>query len=240
MIGIMQPYFLPYLGHLQLMEKCEKWVIFDDIQFIDKGWINRNKIAHPSKNKEFQFITIPLKNRSQKSLISSLKIDDEQDWRETIKGKFSFYKRNAIYFNEAKDFLNQILDINSKSLSEFLYNQIIFINDYFNLKLNIVWQSRDITSIRHSSQLKTDEWAIEIAKYCKNEKYINPETGIHLFDIKKFKKNRISLYSFQPKMINYKNIKINLSLSILDTLANLGYLKTLNFVRDGNIKLIQK
>ena len=240
MIGIMQPYFLPYMGHIQLMQKCNTWVIFDDIQFIDKGWINRNKILHPDNDKQFQFITIPLKNRKQKSLISSLRIDDAQNWREEIKGKFSFYKRKAKYFDEANNFLNQILCINSKNLSEFLYNQIMFIKDYFNFKMDIVWQNRDIKNIKSSSNLQKDEWAIEITKYCKKNQYINPETGINLFDLKKFKKNKISLYSLQPDLENYIYLNSTHNFSILDTLANFGYLKTRSFTEKGVIKLIQK
>ena len=46
-LGIMQPYFFPYIGYFQLMKHVDQWVVFDDIQFIDKGWINRNRILHP-------------------------------------------------------------------------------------------------------------------------------------------------------------------------------------------------
>ena len=111
MIGIMQPYFLPYLGHIQLMDKCNTWVIFDDIQFIDKGWINRNKIAHPDEKKKFQFITIPLKKRSQKSLISKIEIDNSQDWKSNIRGKFSFYKKKVSHYDDAKKFLDQVKSV---------------------------------------------------------------------------------------------------------------------------------
>ena len=59
-LAIMQPYFFPYIGYFQLMNYVDEWVVFDDIQFIDKGWINRNRILHPDPNKSFQYITIPL------------------------------------------------------------------------------------------------------------------------------------------------------------------------------------
>jgi len=43
-VGIMQPYFLPYIGYFQLINLCDKFVIYDDIQFTKRGWINRNRI----------------------------------------------------------------------------------------------------------------------------------------------------------------------------------------------------
>ena len=116
----------------------------------------------------------------------------------------------------------------------------MFIKDYFNFKMDIFWQSRDIKTINSSSNLQKDEWAIEITKYCKKNQYINPVGGINLFDLKKFEKNKISLYSLQPHLKNYNITNPPINFSILDTIANLGYLKTRSFTKKGVIKLIQK
>ena len=43
-IGIMQPYFLPYIGYWQLLNAVNKYVIYDDVNYIKGGWINRNRI----------------------------------------------------------------------------------------------------------------------------------------------------------------------------------------------------
>ena len=234
MIGIMQPYFLPYLGHLQLMEKCEKWVIFDDIQFIDKGWINRNKIAHPNKKKEIQFITIPLKNRSQKSLISKIEIDNSKDWKSNIRGKFSFYKKKVRYYDDAKKFLDQVLDITSDNLSDFLHNQFLFFNEYFKLKIKIILQSKEIVLINHNSNLEKDEWALEITKFLGEHAYINPASGIHIFDKKKFNRSKITLKKFLPD-IDQISMKHQGYLSIIDVLARLGYAETMKNIKKGLI-----
>ena len=43
-IGIMQPYFFPYLGYWQLMNAVDRYVVYDDVNYIKGGRVNRNKI----------------------------------------------------------------------------------------------------------------------------------------------------------------------------------------------------
>ena len=40
----MQPYFFPYIGYFQLINAADKFVIYDDVNYIKQGWINRNRI----------------------------------------------------------------------------------------------------------------------------------------------------------------------------------------------------
>ena len=60
-IGIMQPYFFPYIGYFQLIKAVDKFVVYDNIQFTKKGWINRNRYLYNGGDKTF---TIPLKKAS--------------------------------------------------------------------------------------------------------------------------------------------------------------------------------
>ena len=43
-VAIMQPYFFPYLGYFQLLDSIDTLVFFDDVNYIKKGWINKNII----------------------------------------------------------------------------------------------------------------------------------------------------------------------------------------------------
>ncbi|MDZ7898224.1 MAG: WbqC family protein [Arcicella sp.] len=43
-LAIMQPYIFPYIGYFQLIKAVDKFVLYDDVNFINKGWINRNRI----------------------------------------------------------------------------------------------------------------------------------------------------------------------------------------------------
>lgn len=55
-LGIMQPYFLPYLGYWQLMHCVDTFVIYDDVNFIKGGWINRNRYLYQNQPKIFNII----------------------------------------------------------------------------------------------------------------------------------------------------------------------------------------
>ena len=65
-LAIMQPYFLPYLGYFQLMSSVDEFVIYDNIKYTKKGWINRNRLLQNSQSEVF---SIPLEKSTDTSLI---------------------------------------------------------------------------------------------------------------------------------------------------------------------------
>src|SRR5690554_3170605 len=72
-LGIMQPYLFPYIGYFQLINDVDKFVIYDDVNFIKQGWINRNQIL--SHNGALIF-TVPLKNAGSFSKINEVFINE--------------------------------------------------------------------------------------------------------------------------------------------------------------------
>ena len=71
-VAIMQPYLFPYLGYFQLINAVDAFVFYDDVNFIKRGWINRNRIL---VNNEDQLISIPLIKASQNKLIKDVQIN---------------------------------------------------------------------------------------------------------------------------------------------------------------------
>ena len=57
----MQPYLFPYIGYFQLIHSSDEFIIYDNIEYTKKGWINRNRILF---NGSPQIFTIPLKKDS--------------------------------------------------------------------------------------------------------------------------------------------------------------------------------
>ena len=80
-VGIMQPYFMPYLGYFQLLNLVDRFVIYDNIEYTKKGWINRNRII---LNGEISTISIPLKKGSDFLNINERYLAENWD-REKIK-----------------------------------------------------------------------------------------------------------------------------------------------------------
>ena len=236
----MQPYFFPYIGYFQLMQKCDTWVIFDDIQFIDKGWINRNRILHPEIKKKWQFITIPILNKKQFSKIIDLEISNKTDWQKTILGKITFYKKIANFYKNSYDLLNSVLNFSQGNLSKFLICNLEYMKNYLSLELDIVVQSRDLKDINKKKFINPGDWAFEIVKYLEGDIYINPFSGIDLFDPEKFEKNNIQLCSFMPHITKYNQHSRTFveNLSILDYLAWNGKENLLQEITKGTIEKI--
>src|ERR1700685_1012716 len=77
-LSIMQPYTFPYIGYYQLIKAVDKFVIYDDVNYINKGWINRNKVL--VNGKPFLF-TFPLKEASQNKVINNIEIQENDSWK---------------------------------------------------------------------------------------------------------------------------------------------------------------
>ena len=73
-LGIMQPYFMPYIGYFQLMKAVDRYVVYDDVNYIKRGWVNRNNIL---VNGEKRMFTITLKKASQNKLFNEIVIGDD-------------------------------------------------------------------------------------------------------------------------------------------------------------------
>lgn len=58
----MQPYFFPYIGYFQLMKAVETFIMLDDAQYVERSWMNRNRI---NLNDRPAWITMPVRNASR-------------------------------------------------------------------------------------------------------------------------------------------------------------------------------
>ena len=88
-LGIMQPYFFPYVGYYSLIKNTDKFILFDTVQFIRHGWIERNRILKP--NEGWQYIQVPLLKHNRDIFIKDLGIKNTELWREKLKAQLQNY-----------------------------------------------------------------------------------------------------------------------------------------------------
>lgn len=60
-VAIMQPYLFPYVGYFHLLKACDYFVILDDVQMPNPGFVNRNRLLVGGVPKWF---TLPVKRDS--------------------------------------------------------------------------------------------------------------------------------------------------------------------------------
>ena len=106
-VAIMQPYFLPYLGYFQLVGAVDTFVFFDDVNFIKKGWINRNNVLIDNKAHLF---TIPLKKVSQNKMINETCISDYPAWKKQFIQLVETGYKKAPFYNEIYEWLQELLN----------------------------------------------------------------------------------------------------------------------------------
>jgi hypothetical protein len=200
-LGIMQPYFFPYIGYFQLMAAVDRWISFDDIQFIDKGWVNRNRILHPDVNKEWQYITLPLEKRGRFDKICEISIKSDAKWREQMLGKLSSYKRKAPNYKSTIDFVTSCFDTDETNLSRFLTRTLRMTAEYLGIETPIEVQSQmnlTLNEVEHSGQ-----WALRISEKLGATEYINPHSGADIFKEREFDASCIKLTFLKPHLELY-------------------------------------
>jgi len=217
-LAIMQPYFFPHLAYFQLMKEADEWIIFDEIQFIDKGWINRNRILHPSEEKQWQYITLPLSGRKQFSKINELNIHPEKKWKAEIFGKLTHYKKKAPFYSETVAFLEECFEDKCEHLSTFLALTLkkcakkLEISTPIRLQSEMKWGN---LKVEHPGQ-----WAVAMSSACGANEYINPIGGEGIFKKSEFEGAGIKLKFLKSDQINYMQHqrKFVSGLSMIDVL----------------------
>ena len=213
-LAIMQPYIFPYIGYFQLINSVDEFIIYDNIQFTKKGWINRNRILANGKD---QLITIPLKKDSDYLDIVERELSEswEKDKNKILNVIKSSYSK-APYFQEASNIIIECLNNPERNLFKFIYDSIVLINEYLEIKTPIVISS----SINANHALKSQDKVLSLCKAQKADVYINSIGGVKLYNKEIFRNNEIELNFIKSNPIEYKQFKNEFVpwLSIIDVL----------------------
>lgn len=230
-LAIMQPYLFPYIGYFQLMSASNQWICFDDTQFTNKGWINRNRILHPDKDKEWQYLSIPLAGKSSFDKICDIEVSLLHKWRENFIGKLSIYKRIAPYYDETISFVKDCLSIQDSNLSDLVCKILKKTAAYLEIKTEISIQSKMRMNLGNKIE-HPGQWALEISSYMQAKVYINPIGGQYLFKPLEFEDKNIVLLFLKPDLQEYsqRREKFIKDLSIIDVLMWCGREKTKGFL----------
>ncbi len=209
----MQPYLFPYIGYFQLMNAVDKFVIYDDVNFINRGWINRNRIL--SNGKEHLF-TIPLIGASQNKLINAIDIHQDQAFfSKLIRSMTESYKK-APYYSEIFPVIEEILLNKEPNLSSFIHFSLTRIKEYLGIPTKIVKSS----SVYNNEELKAQNRILDICIKEKAIHYINPIGGKEIYNQQLFENNSVELSFIKTNEIVYSQFKNDFipGLSILDVL----------------------
>ena len=185
-IAIMQPYIFPYIGYFQLINAVDKFVIYDDVNFINKGWINRNQILVSGKPHLF---TILLKDASQNKLIHEVELAIDDPWKKKFLKTIQQSYQKAPNYQKVFLLIEEIVNFRCENIAELTLYALKKVCANMNIHTEIVSSSR----IYNNSELKAQERILDICKQENASHYINPIGGMELYEKNKFEKEHIRL-----------------------------------------------
>ncbi len=215
----MQPYFLPYIGYFQLIKSVDTFIVFDDVNYFKKGWINKNNFLINGISKS---ITIPLSKASQNKLIKDINIFYDKQFLNcisTLKLSYKNSKNFNLFFSKFEEYFNTINS--NTNISNFNIGLIKIILPILNIKTDIINSSK----INYNRELKGEDKIIEICKVLGSNSYYNLPGGVNLYNSVNFKKNNIKLNFIKPIIKPYyqnKSIEFIKFLSIFDFIMNVN------------------
>jgi hypothetical protein len=213
-LAIMQPYFFPYVGYYSLIKNTDKFIIFDTVQFIRHGWIERNRILKP--NEGWQYIQVPLVKHNRDVLISELEIRNSDHWREKLKAQLQHYKKRSPYYAECMDVIDTCISLQTDSMVDLNEHILGVTCQYLNINFNSeIFSKMDIVI---DEVKEADEWALNITKAMGFDEYINPPGGQEFFNKEKYIQEEIELTFLGNNVQQYKQRRETFEpgLSIID------------------------
>ena len=217
-LGIMQPYFFPYLGHFALIANVDSWIVFDVTQYTPKTWINRNRVLHPASGASW--VTVPLKNSSISIRIREARVLDPAAAAKSTLGKLSHYRRKAPYARRVEEIVKATFA--TQGIGDLLVGLNIAGLDTVCAYLGVPFK-RTICSNMNlplPEQMAAGEWAPTIASLVGATVYVNPIGAQALFRAEDFATRGVRLEFLRAQEFVYETGPFAFipNLSILDVL----------------------
>ncbi len=216
-LGIMQPYFFPYIGYFSLIKQVDKFILFDTVQFIRHGWIERNRILKPLEG--WQYFQVPLQKHSRDIRIKDTLIDNQLDWKRKIFAQLQHYKKMSPYFSSVMEILDNTFGQEYSEIASLNKAALQTVCEYLNIETPI--ETFSVMNLSIDPANAPDEWALNICKAMVGvDEYWNPPGGITFFDRSKYEANKICLKFQQVHSVEYdqKRATFESNLSIIDVM----------------------
>jgi hypothetical protein len=209
-LGIMQPYFFPYIGYWQLLNYVDTYVVYDDVNYIKGGWINRNFILANGKK---SLLTLQLKKASPNKLINEIEIGD--NFNKKLKTISQAYSK-APFFDSIFPIIESLFMSSESNLAFFLFESIKKISEYLEIETSILLSS----SLQKDNSLSGQDKIVNICQKLEADTYVNAIGGQDLYSKNIFLENNIKLDFLKSNSIEYPqfNNEFIANLSMIDVL----------------------
>ena len=197
-IGIMQPYFFPYLGYWQLMNAVDRYVVYDDVNFINRGRINRNAILIQQQAHNVNLI---LSGASQNKLINQIQVNAETAVQAKLLRTIEMAYAKAPFFANVMPMIQEIATQKEKNLAQYLFYSLHVIGEYLGITTELILSSH----LNKDCSLKGYKKIISICQLLDGTEYYNSINGVPLYapHVAEFREAGLELLFPKMRKITY-------------------------------------
>jgi hypothetical protein len=194
-LGIMQPYFMPYLGYYQLIAAVDVFVLYDNIKYTKKGWINRNRMLLNGTDAMF---SLPLKNASDALDVVERELAPDFSPDKLLRQFRAAYSR-APEFARTWPLLQAVLETGERNLFRFIHRSLLATCAHLGLDTEI----RISSPIPIDHTLKAQDKVLALSLALGADTYINSMGGVELYSPAAFRERNIELRFIRPMPLQY-------------------------------------
>jgi len=211
-VAIMQPYLLPYVGYFQLIAAVDLFIVYDNIQYTKKGWINRNRIC---RNGAAVTFSLPLKSASDHLDVCERELAADFK-REKLLNQIKGAYQRAPFFAQVFPLIERIVRFDENNLFRFLYHSICTMREFLNISTEI----RISSGIAIDHSLKKQDKVVALCRAVGGSTYVNASGGTELYSREDFQSHGIALKFIRSKPFEYRQFEPRFVplLSIVDVL----------------------
>lgn len=196
-LAIMQPYFFPYIGYFQLIAAVDLFIVYDDIKYTKKGWINRNRMLLNDKHVLF---SLPLKNDSDALDVRERELAPDFK-RDKLLNRFNEAYRCAPYYAQTYPLIEEIVQHEDPNLFRFLHNSLVKTCSHLGISTAIRISS-EVTAMAH--KMRNRDKVLYLCEVVGASEYVNAIGGRELYSKESFSDKGIGLKFIKSKPFEYQ------------------------------------
>lgn len=184
-IGIHQPQYLPWLGLLDRVERCDIFVVLDNVPYSKNYFYNRNRIKMSGGP---GWLTVPVltKGHMGQTFVET-KIDNAQRWGCKHWKSISYSYAHAPFFKDYSSYLEETLKKDWDLLADLCMDTFAFLLNSYNIRTKV------IRSSELYSQGSKEELVINICKELKSTRYLSGPDGKNYLNLDLWDDNGIEV-----------------------------------------------
>ena len=214
-LAIMQPYFFPYAGYYKLVSEVEKFVVLDDVNYINRGWINRNRLFLAG---EVRYVTVPLVGASQNLRINDISVQPKEVWHSKLLDSIRQSYSKAPNFINTFELIRHVLAAGGPEdkISDVSRRSVVEASKCLGLDTHFI----ETSSIYENARLKGPDRIVDICLRASATEYFNLPGGEGLYEKDFFYESGLELKFISPNLVPYSQFDREFipGLSIIDVL----------------------